>query len=139
MLWTNYRNTSSRWTPPWTHVPGPGSILWSFFTTLLSFLKSHRGMFLTVQGAAEFYVLDEIITDALKRKLSESAPAAGFDPELTARFYAGACSALIRWWLSSGADVPDEVLLRHVEHFIPQPRAPGLERRNPTHVTNIKL
>lgn len=24
---------SSRWTPPWTHVPGPGSILWSFFTT----------------------------------------------------------------------------------------------------------
>lgn len=49
------------------------------FHNALSFLKSHRGMFLTVQGAAEFYVLDEIITDALKRKLSESAPAAGFD------------------------------------------------------------
>ncbi len=32
--------------------------------------------------------------------------------------------ALIRWWLSSGADVPDEVLLRHVEHFIPQPELP---------------
>ena len=82
------------------------------------------GSFLTVQGAAEFYVLDEIITDALKRKLSESAPAAGFDPELTARFYAGGLLALIRWWLSSGADVPDEVLLRHVEHFIPQPELP---------------
>ena len=27
------RYASSRWTPPWTHVPGPGSILWSFFTT----------------------------------------------------------------------------------------------------------
>lgn len=81
-------------------------------------------MFLTVQGAAEFYVLDEIITDALKQKLSESAPAAGFDPELTARFYAGGLLALIRWWLSSGADVPDEVLLRHVEHFIPQPELP---------------
>jgi hypothetical protein len=94
------------------------------FHNALSFLKSHRGMFLTVQGAAEFYVLDEIITDALKRKLSESAPAAGFDPELTARFYAGGLLALIRWWLSSGADVPDEVLLRHVEHFIPQPELP---------------
>lgn len=123
MLWTNYRNTSSRWTPPWTHVPGPG-VFYGPFHNALSFLKSHRGMFLTVQGAAEFYVLDEIITDALKRKLSESAPAAGFDPELTARFYAGGLLALIRWWLSSGADVPDEVLLRHVEHFIPQPELP---------------
>ncbi|MEO2799266.1 TetR/AcrR family transcriptional regulator, partial [Flavonifractor plautii] len=103
---------------------GPREYFMVLFHNALSFLKSHRGMFLTVQGAAEFYVLDEIITDALKRKLSESAPAAGFDPELTARFYAGGLLALIRWWLSSGADVPDEVLLRHVEHFIPQPELP---------------
>ena len=68
--------------------------------------------------------LVKALPDALKRKLSESAPAAGFDPELTARFYAGGLLALIRWWLSSGADVPDEVLLRHVEHFIPQPELP---------------
>ena len=103
---------------------GPREYFMVLLHNALSFLKSHRGMFLTVQGAAEFYVLDEIITDALKRKLSESAPAAGFDPELTARFYAGGLLALIRWWLSSGADVPDEVLLRHVEHFIPQPELP---------------
>lgn len=95
------------------------------FHNALSFLKSHRGMFLTVQGAAEFYVLDEIITDALKRKAVGERPGRpGFDPELTARFYAGGLLALIRWWLSSGADVPDEVLLRHVEHFIPQPELP---------------
>lgn len=62
---------------------GPREYFMVLFHNALSFLKSHRGMFLTVQGAAEFYVLDEIITDALKRKLSESAPAAGFDPELT--------------------------------------------------------
>ena len=104
--------------------PSPREYFIVLFHNSLSFLKSHMGMFLTVQGAAEFYVLDEIITDALKRKLSESAPAAGFDPELTARFYAGGLLALIRWWLSSGADVPDEVLLRHVEHFIPQPELP---------------
>ena len=95
---------------------GPREYFMVLFHNALSFLKSHRGMFLTVQGATEFYVLDEIITDALKRKLSESAP--------TARFYAGGLLALIRWWLSSGADVPDEVLLRHVEHFIPQPELP---------------
>ena len=75
---------------------GPREYFMVLFHNALSFLKSHRGMFLTVQGAAEFYVLDEIITDALKRKLSESAPAAGFDPELTARFYAGGLLALIR-------------------------------------------
>ena len=98
---------------------GPREYFMVLFHNALSFLKSHRGMFLTVQGAAEFYVLDEIITDALKQKL-----AAGFDPELTAGFYAGGLLALIRWWLSSGADVPDEVLLRHVEHFIPQPELP---------------
>ena len=113
---------------------GPREYFMVLFHNALSFLKSHRGMFLTVQGAAEFYVLDEIITDALKRKLSESAPAAGFDPELTARFYAGGLLALIRWWLSSGADVPDECRALHSST-----RAPGLERRNPTHVTNIKL
>lgn len=55
---------------------GPREYFMVLFHNALSFLKSHRGMFLTVQGAAEFYVLDEIITDALKRKLSESAPAA---------------------------------------------------------------
>ena len=103
---------------------GPREYFMVLFNNALYFLKSHRGMFFTVQGAAEFYALDEIITDALKRKLSESAPAAGFDPELTARFYAGGLLALIRWWLSSSADVPDEVLLRHVEHFIPQPELP---------------
>ena len=74
MLWTNYRNTSEPVDPPGPTYRSPGGTLWSFFTIALSFLKSHRGMFLTVQGAAEFYVLDEIITDALKRKLSESAP-----------------------------------------------------------------
>ena len=80
-------------------------------------------MFLTVQGAAEFYVLDGN-TDALKRKLCGSAPA-GFDPELTgARFYARRPARLIRWWLSSGADVPRQSAAWHVEHFIPQPELP---------------
>ena len=106
---------------------GPREYFMVLFHNALSFLKSHRGMFLTVQGAAEFYALDEIITDALKRKLSESAPAAGFDPELTARFYAGGLLALIRCAASACRALHSST------------RAPGLERRNPTHVTNIKL
>lgn len=118
---------------------GPREYFMVLFHNALSFLKSHRGMFLTVQGAAEFYVLDEIITDALKQKLSESAPAAGFDPELTARFYAG------------GLLCPDPlVALQRCRRsrrsaasacraLHSSTRAPGLERRNPTHVTNIKL
>ena len=68
---------------------GPREYFMVLFHNALSFPEVPQDVSSPSRAQAEFYVLDEIITDALKRKLSESAPAAGFDPELTACFYAG--------------------------------------------------
>ena len=66
--------------------------------------------------------VEDAVAQQLKGKLAQPGflPALdGFHPEIAAHFYAGAVLALIRWWLEHDMPVSDEVLLGHLEHFIP--------------------
>lgn len=100
------------------------------FHNALAFMQEHRGLYQVgiPSGETELLLLEDTVADELRRKLSDPAvicPAPDFDPELTAHFYAGAILALTRWWLETDTRVPEPVLLRHLERFIPLPDHPA--------------
>lgn len=101
---------------------GPREYFMALFHNALAFLKAHKSMLLADEHDSEFTVLHEIISDALRTKLTNNTD---LDPELTARFYTGGLLSLLRWWVTSGANISDEVLMHHVERFIPQPSLPA--------------
>lgn len=92
---------------------------------VLAFMREHKKLYEAgVSGCdgMELRILEDAVAQQLKGKLAQPGflPALdGFHPEIAAHFYAGAVLALIRWWLEHDMPVSDEVLLGHLEHFIP--------------------
>ncbi|MEQ2455301.1 TetR/AcrR family transcriptional regulator [Flavonifractor hominis] len=96
---------------------GPKEYFMALFHNAFEFLKAHKAMLLAGEHDTQFDVLYEIITEALRTKLTGTID---LDPEITARFYAGGLLSLLRWWVTNGTMISDEVLIQHVERFIPQ-------------------
>ena len=109
---------------------GAKAYVLAVFRNVLRFTRAHKGLYQAgVSGCsgAELQLLEDAVAGELCRMLSDPGLLRvhpGFNPELTAHFYAGAILALIRWWLDSDASVPDSVMLLHLEHFLPLPDQP---------------
>lgn len=92
---------------------------------VLAFMREHRKLYEAgVSGCdgMELRILEDAVALQIQEKLSQPGflpQLDGFQPEIAAHFYAGAVLALIRWWLEHDMPVSDEVLLGHLEHFIP--------------------
>ena len=92
---------------------------------VLAFMRQHKKLYEAgVSGCdgMELHILEDAVAQQLKQRLSQPGflpRLDGFHPEIAAHFYAGAVLALIRWWLEHGMPVSDEVLLGHLEQFIP--------------------
>ena len=92
---------------------------------VLAFMRQHKKLYEAgVSGCAgmELHILEDAVAQQLKQRLSQPGflpRLDGFHPEIAAHFYAGAVLALIRWWLEHDMPVSDEVLLGHLEQFIP--------------------
>lgn len=100
---------------------------------VIAFMREHGGLYrngVAGSGGAELRLLEEVVAGELAHKMAEPGfqpDVAGFVPDLAAHFYAGAVLCLARWWLENDMPVSDDVLLRHLEAFIP-PSRPAAER-----------
>ena len=102
----------------------PRTYFMTIFQNALSFMREHRGLYRSAAfaGGADLQALENSVAE----ELTQNFAAGGFSPpgspdlraDIVARFYAGACLALIRWWLDNDMPVSDDVLLSHAERLI---------------------
>ena len=111
--------------PPGREDTGTRDFFLGVFRNVLDFMEGHQGLCRALaDGGADPRMLEDLVDGELARILArpeflERHP--GLVPQVAARFYAGAILALIRWWLEYGKPVTDQVLLAHLEYFIPLP------------------
>jgi len=111
----------------------PHSYFLALVRNCLRFVRAHPEIYrkgMAGCSGEEFQMLEQMLADQLTQRLKEpefrlNLP--DWQPEIAAHFYAGAALSLIRWWLDQETPVPDEVLLHHLDCFIPHFTEPEKE------------
>ena len=105
--------------------PQPREYLLTAAQNVFQFFAQHRTLYracLNSGADTRVQTLEACAAGELCRLLSEPrfrAVSPQVDPEVAARFYAGAMLSLIRWWLSSEPPLPASHLLANLEQFNP--------------------
>lgn len=107
----------------------PHDFFLSVAHSALVFLSQHRSLFQVGLGAQEHFgapALESTLSQRISQRMSQhlTQPSfqtvlGGLDPEITAHFYAGAMVSLVYWWVEHDMPVTEEVLVRHLDRFLP--------------------
>lgn len=108
-----------------TDADSPRQFFLTAARNALAFFKERKALYracLESGTDTETRLLEDAAAGELCLRLSQPPfrdALPGVDPRIAARFYVGAMLSLLRWWLVSPDPVPEEVLLSHLDRFIP--------------------
>lgn len=91
----------------------------------LVFLSQHRSLFQVGLGTQDHFgalALESTLSQRMSQHLTQPSfqgILGDLNPEITAHFYAGVMASLVYWWVEHNMPVTEEVLVRHLDHFLP--------------------